>query len=217
MGGGKTVFLIIMASLKTNKSNLEVPSAHVVDDAVGMLRWFVAIVRPNTEIASRQKLQHLSIQAYVASQPEIRVWANGRKKMVDRILIRSRVFIRCSPRKRLEIVKLPFILRFMTDRAATVNNEFTTKLATIPDSQMESLMFMLGHADSPVTFSDHYHQGDKVRVIRGKLKGLEGEIIHDCDGSTQLEIAIDFLGSARLQISPADIQKITPCESGSLR
>lgn len=184
------------------------PSANVVDEAVGMKKWFIAIVRSNTEFSSQQQLNILGFKAFVASQPEIRVWRNGRKKKVDRILIRSRVFVKCSEIQRREIVKYPFIIRFMTDRASIKENDFSSRLAVIPDDQMEALMFMLGHADKPVSFSEEYKKGEWVQVVRGKLKGLKGEVLQTTEGSSLIEVAVDFLGSARMQIDPNDLEKL---------
>lgn len=184
------------------------PSTRVVDDAVGMKKWFIAIVRPNTEFSSQNQLKDLEFNAFVASQPEIRVWRNGRKKKVDRILIRARVFVECTESQRREIVKFPFILRFMTDRATIKENDFSSRFVVIPDDQMKALMFMLGHADKPVSFSEEYKKGEWVQVVRGKLKGLKGEVLQTTEGSSLIEIAIDFLGSARMQIDPNNLDKI---------
>ena len=84
-----------------------VPSG--VGDAVGVQdrKWFVAIVNNNTERSVEEKLSKSGYETYVAKQKVIRVWKNGKKAKVDKVLLPSVVFIKCTERERREIVTLP--------------------------------------------------------------------------------------------------------------
>jgi len=188
----------------------QVPSAQKVDDAVGVpnRQWFVAIVGRNTEKACRERLSALGYESYVATQMETRVWRTGQKKQVERVLISNILFIHVTERERLEIVKLPYINYFLTDKAGHTNDFGRHPLAVIPDSQMDMLRFMLYHADSPVSFtSEPLHLGDHIRVVRGQLTGCEGYVAKD-GNQTHLVVRIDFLGSAQVSISSEDLEKI---------
>ena len=188
----------------------QVPSAQKVDDAVGVpnRQWFVAIVGRNTEKACRERLSALGYESYVATQMETRVWRTGQKKQVERVLISNILFIHVTERERLEIVKLPYINYFLTDKAGHTNDFGRHPLAVIPDSQMDMLRFMLYHADSPVSFtSEPLRLGDHIRVIRGQLTGCEGYVAKD-GNQTHLVVRIGFLGSAQVSISSDDLEKI---------
>ena len=188
----------------------QVPSAQKVDDAVGVpnRHWFVAIVGRNTEKACRERLAALGYESYVATQNETRVWRTGQKKLVERVLISNLLFIHVTEHERLEIVKLPYINYFLTDKAGHTNDFGRHPLAVIPDSQMDMLRFMLYHADSPVTFTpEPLHLGDRIRVVRGQLAGCEGYVAME-GNLTHLVVRIDFLGSAQVIISPEDLEKI---------
>jgi transcription antitermination factor NusG len=188
----------------------QVPSAQKVDDAVGVpnRQWFVAIVGRNTEKACRERLSALGYESYVATQMETRVWRTGQKKQVERVLISNILFIHVTERERLEIVKLPYINYFLTDKAGHTNDFGRHPLAVIPDSQMDMLRFMLYHADSPVSFtSEPLRLGDHIRVVRGQLTGCEGYVAKD-GNQTHLVVRIDFLGSAQVSISSEDLEKI---------
>lgn len=188
----------------------QVPSAQKVDDAVGVpnRQWFVAIVGRNTEKACRERLSALGYESYVATQMETRVWRTGQKKQVERVLISNILFIHVTERERLEIVKLPYINYFLTDKAGHTNDFGRHPLAVIPDSQMDMLRFMLYHADSPVSFtSEPLRLGDHIRVVRGQLTGCEGYVAKD-GNQTHLVVRIDFLGSAQVSISSDDLEKI---------
>lgn len=197
-----------MNTIDTSFGVATVPNG--VGDAVGVEKsqWYVAIVKHNTEKSCAEKLDKMGIQTYVPIQAEYRIWKNGRKAKIDRVVIPSIVFIKCTETERREIVKLPFINRFMTNKARVSTN--TNKpLAIIPDDQISTLKFMVGNSDTPIIFSNHpYKKGDYVRVVRGNLMGLEGEIQLIDDKHSELIISLDYLGNARLTIETINIEPI---------
>lgn len=67
---------------------------------------------------------------------------------------------------------------------------------------------MLGNSDTPVSIIGEYRKGDRVKVIRGSLRGLEGEVVQTSDGKSQLTVGIDFLGYARVDIDVLDVERI---------
>ena len=185
-----------------------VPSG--VDDAVGVEKsgWFVAIVNNRAEKAAKQRLDKMGYDSYVATQTVMRLWNNGRRAKVERVVIPSTVFIRCTEKERRHIVTLPFINRFMTNKAGGDSDASRKPLAIIPDSQIALLRFMLGNSDTPVTISQAYRKGDRVRVIRGSLCGLEGEVIRLGEGRSELIVCIDMLGCACLEVDPVNLERI---------
>ncbi len=181
-----------------------------VDDAVGVneAKWFVAIVNSRHEKSVAEKLQEAGYDSYVASQREMRVWNNGRRKMIDRVVIPSVVFVRCTERQRREVVALPFVNRFMVNRTAE-RGTLNRPVAVIPDRQIRQLQFMLGQSETPVNFEPTiFKVNDNVRVIRGHLQGLEGEIMQNSDGTHTLTISLSLLGGATVLIHPQDVEKI---------
>lgn len=184
----------------------------VADSAVGMARshWFVAIVKHNSERQSAERLEKMGITNYVPAQKEVRVWRNGRKATVERMVIPSIIFIHCTERTRREVVKLPFIFRFMTNKAGTTSGESLHKpLAIISDAEINRLKFMLGQSDIPVTITERSYQvGDKVRVIRGSLAGLEGEVFGLDATKSEVVVALENIGCARLTIDTVNLEII---------
>ena len=91
-----------------------------VDGAVGVpdVKWFVAIVNSRHEKAVREKLTEIGLEAYVATQEEMHIWKNGRRKMIDRVVIPSMVFVHCTEPQRRQIITLPYICRFLVNRSA---------------------------------------------------------------------------------------------------
>ena len=170
-------------------------------------RWYVAIVKRNTEKSTREQLEKLGYETYVASQKELHQWSSGLRKEVERVVISTIVFVHVTEKERLLTLKFPFVNRYMTNKAAPANDLGRHPVATIPDSQMQQLQFMLYHADSRVDFVENpLRRGEHIRVVRGCLKGFEGEVVR-MEGTTYVVATIGLLGSAMVTISPADIER----------
>lgn len=191
-------------------SNALAPKTAVVGDAVGVAerKWFVAIVNHNTEKAVEERLQKLDYETFVAKQSVMRVWKNGRKSKVDKVVIPSLIFIKCTEKERREIVTLPYINRFMTNRVAAADTG-RSPLAVIPQNQIDTLKYMLGQSDIPVSFVDRpVKLGDRVVVARGSLKGLEGEVIQINEGNADIVVRVDLIGAAKMTIAASEIERI---------
>lgn len=183
-----------------------------VDDAVGVpeVKWFVAIVNNRSEKINGERLAKIGIENYVPTQTTFKVWKNGKKASIDRIVIPTVIFIHCTEQQRREIVRLPYIFRFMTNKAGTTATEYLNKpLAIIPDKEINQLKFMLGQSDVPVIITDRpYKVGDKVRIIRGSLKGLEGEVFSTDSEKSEVMIALEYFGCAKLLIDTVNLEVI---------
>lgn len=184
---------------------------HGVDGAVGVsgANWYVAIVNSRHEKKVALNLAQIGLESFVATQDELRVWKNGRRKIVARVVIPSMVFIRCTEAQRRRIVSLPYINRFMVNRMAD-SGVLNKPVAIIPDRQIQTLKFMLGQSDHEVNFlPGPFVANEKVRVIRGKLKGLEGTVMHGTDDTTRkLIVQMGILGGATVTISPLALTRL---------
>jgi len=192
--------------MSENKDIIEstTTAASATDGAVGMpeTKWFVAIMkRPRSEKAAAEALAKQGYSIYVATQKQLRVWSRGRRTFIDHVVIPGIVFINCTEAERLQAAHSPYISYYMVNRADEC------KIAVIPDKQISNLKFMLGQSDVPVEFtSEAFQIGDKVRVIRGNLKGLEGEVFQMNNSKSEVIIKIDYLGCAKLMIDTVNLK-----------
>lgn len=184
-------------------------TANVAADAVGMAfseekRWFVAIVKHGNEKICGKRLTELGYENYIPVQRVFRQYASGRKKWVDRLVITSKVFVRTTENERLKnVVTLPYIYRFMVDPSRRNNIDGRASVAVIPDKEMAVFRRMLEQDELPVTFDENgmsYSAGDKVRVVVGKLAGLEGTVTRTDDNRRHLHVSLDILGSASVEV-----------------
>lgn len=172
-------------------------------------QWYVAVTKPRYEMICRDQVDLMCLDAYVAAQEEVHVYKNRSRRTTHHIVIPKILFVRVNEKERLEILKkCPAVLRFMTNPAAK-RNEYGGKLfAVIPDRQMQQLRYALYQTDSPAHFTDvPLRLGDRIRVARGSLVGLEGRVMRD-GNSTYIVVSIDQLGSVMVSIPPADIERI---------
>ena len=182
--------------------------ADVKDDAVGMpeSHWFVAVVRHNTERTLQDFLAKSNIETFLASQKRLRVYSSGRKKWTDQILIAGKLFIKCSEKQRLEIVKHPFVYKFLTDPSKR-NHLGNREIAVVPEKEIQTLRFMLGQKDYPVSIVEKdFQPGDTIKILRGSLKGLEGKILHTLDNKREIAVLLDFFGCAKVTLPATDIE-----------
>lgn len=195
---------------KENTKSVVAAEPSGVDGAVGVpeAKWFVAIVNSRHEKSVADKLQIIGVETYVATQKEMRIWANGRRKIADRVVIPSMVFVKCTELQRRQIVNLPFVNRFLVNRS--VNSSGLNKpVAIIGDAEIKKLKFMLGQSDNPIEFAPtEFRVHDNVRVIRGGLRGLVGEIRENSDGTHTLVVSLSLLGGATVRIQSQDVEKI---------
>lgn len=178
-------------------------------DAVGIQNsaqkhWFIAVVKHGNEKICGKVLTDMGYENYVPFQRELRQYANGRRKWVDRLVLTSKVFVRTTEDDRLKnVVTLPVIYRFMVDPSRRSNNMGHASAAVIPDKEMDMFRRMLEQDELPVTIDETgsvFSEGDKVRVVVGKLAGLEGRVMRMTDNKHRLYVSLDILGSASVEI-----------------
>ena len=162
--------------------------------------WLVANVRLYHEKKTSEKLQSMGIENFLPVQEEIHHWSD-RKKKVERILIPMMIFVHVTVEERPQVLSLAAVSRYMV-----LHGEHTP--AVIPDEQMNRFKFMLDYSEEAIQFSNaRLSPGEKIRVIKGPLTGLEGELV-TIDGKTKVAVRIDMLGCAGVEIPRGYIERI---------
>ena len=148
--------------------------------------WYVAYVRMHHERKTAEKLKSMGIGSFVPIREEIHQWSQRRKK-VKVVLTPQMVFVHATPQERMDTLLLPSISRYLVLRG-----EHTP--AIIPDEQMKKFMFMVDYSEEAVhMYSSPLETGQKIRVVKGPLTGLEGELL-EVDGKQKVVVRLDLLG-----------------------
>ena len=151
-------------------------------------RWYVALVRMHHEKKVAERLNKMGIENFVPVQQELHQWSD-RRKMVESVLLPMMIFVHVDPKERKEVLSFSTVSRYMVLRGES-------SPAVIPDEQMARLRFMLDYSEEAVSMSTTLlARGEKVRVIKGPLTGLVGELVN-VDGKSKIAVRLNLLGCA---------------------
>ena len=141
------------------------------------LNWYAAYTRVNQELVIKKKLDELGVENYLPQEERVRETPLGRKK-IRVILIHGLIFIRTDKTTSFSLLNDHLLnIVYLKDREGRCS-------LIIPDKQMEDFMFLLDFStDGVEVLNKDLKRGDRVRVIKGPLLGLE-ESGHADDAET---------------------------------
>lgn len=162
-------------------------------------QWLVAYVQSCLEKKTAERLAAMGIECYLPVQSEIRQWSDRRKR-VDCLVIPMMIFVHVTPQERPLPLSLQAVSRYMVLRGESTP-------AVIPDEQMDRFRFMLDYSPEAVEMcSAPLAPGDAVKVIKGPLAGLEGELI-TVNGKSKVAVRLDMLGCAHVDVPIGFVEK----------
>ena len=173
----------------SKKSIQEVLPADVTGRSVAHpKRWLVALVRVSHEKKTSERLSKMGIENFLPVQQEVHQWSD-RRKVVERVLLPMMIFVHVDVYEQKEVLTLGSISRYMVLRGESTP-------AVIPDEQMARFRFMLDYSEEAVCMNDTpLARGEKVRVIKGPLSGLVGELV-TVGGKSKIAVRLNMLGCA---------------------
>ncbi|MBQ0089332.1 MAG: UpxY family transcription antiterminator [Prevotellaceae bacterium] len=182
-------------------------------DAVGVPDgrfWCVGIVNCRNEKKVAERVAQAGYEVYLPLRKETHFWSLGRRRNVETVVISSRLFLHVTEKERLQLLREHLgVLRYMTNIAAANTNLGNKPIAHIPDAQMKQMQMILDNSSSPVDFSElRFVKGEKVRIMCGPLKDLEGIIKYDSQGKARIYVIVDTLGNFNTEIDATDVEKI---------
>ncbi|HBK41203.1 MAG TPA: transcriptional regulator [Porphyromonadaceae bacterium] len=161
-------------------------------------RWLAAYVKMHHEKRVRERLSELGIENFLPVQTEVRQWSD-RKKRVEQVLIPMMIFVHVDTEEQRTVLTHPSVLRYLVLRGEHAPAE-------IPEEQMNRFRFMLDFSDQPVSFNTAGLQpGEKVKVIKGPLAGLEGEFV-TVGGKSNVIVRISHLGCAVVEVNASMVE-----------
>ena len=162
-------------------------------------QWLAAYVQSCLEKKTAERLKAMGVECYLPVQSEMRQWSDRRK--VDRLVIPMMIFVHVTPQERPLPLTLQAISRYMVLRGESLP-------AVIPEEQMERFRFMLDYSPEAVEIcSTPLATGDTVKVIKGLLAGLEGELVM-IGGKSKVAVRLDMLGCAHVDMPIGFVEKI---------
>lgn len=183
-------------------------SANVTDSGVACSkRWLVAFVRICHEKKTSERLTKMGIENFLPIQREVHQWSD-RRKVVDRVILPMMIFVYVDRHEQKQVLTLSAISRYMVLRGESTP-------AVIPDRQMSRFKFMLDYSDETISMNTSpLAPGERIRVIKGPLTGLEGELVN-VNGKSKVAIRLTMLGCACVDMPAGCVERAS--EKGELQ
>ena len=159
--------------------------------------WWVLYTRHQHEKTVAESLSVHGFEVFLPLYESTRRWKD-RTKILSLPLFPCYVFVRGGCNRMLEVVTTPGV-HMILHRGERV--------ATIPETELDAIRRTIeGHlAVEPHPF---LKCGERVRVIRGSLEGVEGVLIRK-KGSFRLVLSVEMLAqSAAVEIDVMDVEPV---------
>ena len=168
--------------------------------------WYVVIVKQRNELVSRKILDGYtdlgySLETYVAAQKSLSFSARHPRKIVERVVIPSKLFVRVDEAHRQDVLKLcSFLSGYMMDPSLSLTETGFRAFARVPDQEIRQLRQILDLAEGPVEYFDTVPRpGDKIQVLTGQFHGLKGEVF-EVSGKHYVTVTLNSLGTFRFRL-----------------
>ena len=167
----------------------------------GEALWYAVSTCSRQENVAASMLAGLGIRCFHPLITEVHCWSD-RKKTVSRPLFPCYLFVHIarSCETQLRVLKVPGIVSFVGGAHGPT---------AIPEEEIDSVRAVLSSGIDCVPHP-FFQVGDRVRIVRGVLAGIEGTFIRS-GWDSKLVISIEMIQrSMAINIAGCDIEHITP-------
>jgi transcription antitermination factor NusG len=169
-------------------------------------KWYAAYTSARHEKRVAEHLQRIGVESYLALYSATRQW-NQRRVLVEMPLFPGYVFVRIPLAERLRVLSAPGVAYLVSTRGGPV---------PLADDEIEPLRNCLAHKlrAEPTAY---LRTGNRVRVTRGPLSGLEGVIVRR-EGESRFVVSIDLIMRAiAINVEGLDLELIDSNAAPELR
>ncbi len=163
------------------------------------VRWFAARTRCGAELSVGGRLDKLGVESFIPTEKHSHTRGHA---CYERALIPCLVFLRATKQQACALANEEAIpVKYLVDPA-------TRSLLVVPDKQMDDFRRVLdlstdegGLMDRPLSL------GDRVRVVKGVLAGVEGYVL-EFKGRTYVVVRLLDSWFAKASVPRAWLEKI---------
>ncbi|KJU82290.1 transcription antitermination protein NusG [Candidatus Magnetobacterium bavaricum] len=164
------------------------------------VHWYAVYVKSKHEFKVLEHLEKVGVEVFLATVERLRRWKD-RKKIMLFPLFPSYLFVHISNinKELITVLKIPGVVRFL----CVIPGE----PEPVPDDQINSLKKLITSKESIDPYP-YLKEGQRVRVIRGPLAGVEGILIGRYDRHFVV-LSIDMLRQGvAVKIDSSDVESI---------
>jgi len=160
--------------------------------------WYAVYVRSRHEKVVYQSLIEKNIECSLPLIKQTRQWSD-RKKKVEVPLFRGYIFVHINlTADKFTVLQIEGVVKYIGVSGSP---------SVIDKNQMYWLNSMIDLSDT-IQHEEEIPLGDKVKVVTGPFKGLEGTVIQR-KNKTRLVIVIDsIMQAASIEIDPEYLQRL---------
>lgn len=163
-----------------------------------LIQWYAVHTRPRHEKVVAEQLVRRDIECFLPLREVLSRWKD-RRKMVQFPLFPGYLFVHAEIRKsRLDILKVDSVVRILG---------FNGKAEPVPTEQIEAVKKLV-YSTLPYDPFPHLAVGDRVRIVKGPLRGLVG-ILVEKKNRYRFVLNIDLIQqSVSCEIDACDVESI---------
>ena len=160
--------------------------------------WYAVYTRARHEKVVAEELWLRQIESFLPLQERLSTWKD-RRKLVQFPLFPGYLFVRTEMQsRRLDVLRVPSIVRIIG---------FNGVPEPIPAAQIEAVKNLVFN-EIPLNPHPFIQAGDRVRIIRGPLRDMEGLLLEKKNRYTFI-LSIDLIQqSVACEIEATDVEKI---------
>jgi len=161
--------------------------------------WYAVSTRSRHEKVVAEQLWQKEIECFLPLREVLSKWKDRRKK-VQFPLFPGYLFVHVPiQERRLDILKVPSVVRIIS---------IEREPAAIPEVQIEALKRLV-FSTLPCDPYPYIAEGDRMEIIRGPLKGLQGILIEK-KGVYKFILSIDLIQQAvACEVDATDAEKVS--------
>lgn len=159
--------------------------------------WWAIYTRHQHEKSIEEMLQAKGFEVFLPVYESTRRWKD-RRKVLSLPLFPCYVFVRGGDDRRLQVLTTPGVHMILS---------IGERVATIPEDEIQAIRRTI---EGPFRVEPHpfLKCGERVRVVRGSLEGVEGVLIRK-KNLYRLVLSVDMLAkSVAVEIDAADVAAV---------
>ena len=161
-------------------------------------RWYAVFTVPRNEKSVEKQLALRHIECFLPTYESVRLWKNRQRVKVVLPLFPTYLFVCIDRRERAQVLQSPGVLQFIGNHKEPL---------PVSDSEIEFLKsdFCRNRAEPFVDLA----VGQKVRVRRGLMEGVEGTLIRK-NNNLRFVLTLSLINQhAAIEVSAADLEALS--------